>query len=357
MAWRGSVQLANRAAGYPSIVPLTPGPSPTRGEGERKFALPPSPLVGEGPGVRGQNGVRGEPPHDSANGTDPRQATLRDLEKAIITDLPDGLRPGVLAGEPVMVAEGFALLEEDGRRLGTWTTLLLGPDDPDLLSQPALAARARSSSCSGRCSSRGPCSSLSGLQLSMVSSMLTAIVTVVGVATVMHLIVDFRELRSAGPARSDAALHKPACCWPGRSSAPILTDVAGFGSLWWASVEPVRDFGTMMVVGSLLVIPAICLLVPALRPAFGRRDSPSPSPAGAKCQLGHWLMRSVDAIQARPKTVAVVTLAIFAPCRRSARCAWRSKPISPAISAAAARSSRPTNSSKRGSAARASGTS
>ena len=39
---------------------------------------------------------------------------------------------------------------------------------------------------------------VSGLRLSMVSSMLTAIVTVVGVATVMHVIVRFREAPRAG---------------------------------------------------------------------------------------------------------------------------------------------------------------
>ena len=38
----------------------------------------------------------------------------------------------------------------------------------------------------------------SRLQLSMVSSMLTAIVTVVGIATVMHVIVRFRDARQAG---------------------------------------------------------------------------------------------------------------------------------------------------------------
>src|SRR5262245_38921309 len=56
---------------------------------------------------------------------DPRAVTIAGLEK-VVTALPDGLEPGVLAGEPVMVHEGFSLLEEDGEKLGTWTTLLLG---------------------------------------------------------------------------------------------------------------------------------------------------------------------------------------------------------------------------------------
>ena len=36
------------------------------------------------------------------------------------------------------------------------------------------------------------------LQLSMVSSMLSAIITVVGVATVMHIVIQFREERGRG---------------------------------------------------------------------------------------------------------------------------------------------------------------
>src|SRR5947207_11391021 len=56
---------------------------------------------------------------------EPRAATIAELEK-IVRTLPDGLAPGVLAGEPVMVIEGFSLLEKDGRRLSTSTTMLLG---------------------------------------------------------------------------------------------------------------------------------------------------------------------------------------------------------------------------------------
>ena len=39
---------------------------------------------------------------------------------------------------------------------------------------------------------------MAGAQLSMVSSMLTAIVTVVGVATVVHIIVRYRAIRATG---------------------------------------------------------------------------------------------------------------------------------------------------------------
>ena len=285
---------------------------------------------------------------------DPRASTIAELE-SIIRNLPDGLAPGVLAGEPVMVAQGFALLEADGQRLGTWTMLLLGLTIlicfrslrwlivPIAVVQWTLVVTRA-------------LLVVSGLQLSMVSSMLTAIVTVVGVAT--RDAPDRPRPRAArqGLAPRDALL-KAAVLLAGPILGAVLTDVAGFGSLWWASVEPVRDFGTMMVVGSLLVLPAICLLVPALALAWRARHRAGPSPAGARGNSAGWLMRSVDADSARPRDRGRRHRSPSRSSPRSARCGWRSKPTSPATSAAAAGSSRRMNSSKRNSAARACGTS
>src|SRR5262245_17249165 len=232
----------------------------------------------------------------------PREDTIAGLEK-IVQDLPDGLEPGVLAGEPVMVAQGFALLEKDGNRLATWTVLLVGLTVLVLFRSlrwlivplavvqwTLIITRA--------------VLVLTGGQLSMVSSMLTAIVTVVGVAGVMHIIVEIRELRTRGLTQQEA-LRMTGVLLAGPILGAVLTDASGFGSLWWASVEPVRDFGTMMVTGSLLVLPAICLLVPALALAFAR-DRPA-QPGWGEVHLGHWLMRSVDAVHSRPKSVAVIT--------------------------------------------------
>jgi predicted RND superfamily exporter protein len=236
---------------------------------------------------------------------DPRAATIRDL-RSIITDLPDGLAPGVLAGEPVMVVEGFSLLEQDGNRLGRWSTLLLGLTilvcfrslrwliAPIAVVQwSVLLTRATLV--------------WSGLQLSMVSSMLTAIVTVVGVATVVHLIVRFRELRDGGLSPRDA-LHQSLVLLTGPIVGAIATDVAGFGSLWWASVGPVQDFGTMTVVGSLLVLPATALLIPAIA-LLGSRDAATAA-SSSPGRLAAGLAHSITMIRARSKTVAAVTLVV-----------------------------------------------
>ncbi|MCI0360448.1 MAG: MMPL family transporter [Planctomycetaceae bacterium] len=238
----------------------------------------------------------------AANGDDPRAAALAAL-RTIIEEQPGG----VLAGEPVMVAEGFKLLEADGRRLGTWSLWLLGLTIllcfrslrwlvvPLVVVQWTLVV------------TRAVLAT-SGLQLSMVSSMLTAIVTVVGVASVMHLIVHYRELRVHGLAPYEA-LFKSAVLLAGPIAGAILTDASGFGALWWASVEPIRDFGTMMVIGSLLVAPAICLVVPALSLA-GARDTGPAKPGWGEGRLGDFLMRSVDWIRHRPRTLAGLAIAV-----------------------------------------------
>lgn len=200
-------------------------------------------------------------PADVKNAADPQRQIVDDVRK-VLASLPDDLKPGMVAGEPVMVVDGFRLVEEDGVRLGIWSTLLLSitlavcfrswrwllaplavVQFAVLLTKALLAVL--------------------GLQLTLVSSMLTALVTVVGVATVTHLIVGFYEQRAEGQP-ADKALTNAASllAWP--ILGAIATDMVGFGSLWWSSVGPVFDFGTMMVVGSMLVIPATILIVPSL---------------------------------------------------------------------------------------------
>ena len=65
----------------------------------------------------------------------------------------------------------------------------------------------------------------------------------------------------------------------------------------------------MMVVGSLVVIPAICLIVPALATA-GFLDRFDTVAKPDETRLAAALGRSVAAIQSRPKTVAIVSLAL-----------------------------------------------
>lgn len=217
-----------------------------------------------------------------------RRNNTIDALQAIVKDLPAGLTGGVLAGEPVMVVEGFDMLEKDGRRLWLWSTIMLAVtvvvcffsfrwliaplavvNWALLLTQATLV--------------------WSQLELTMVSSMLSAIITVVGVASVVHLIVRCRELEAEGITKFTAfrtsilALAIPI-------AGAIATDVGGFGSLWSAKVGPVQDFGTMMFIGSLMVIPAITLLLPAIS-LLGVKESA----AGSQTSAVHtsWIDRTL----------------------------------------------------------------
>ena len=235
-----------------------------------------------------------------------RQYTI-DRLREVVTSLPPGLSPGMLAGAPVMMADGFRHLERDGRRLSIWSTLLLSLTivvcfrslrwllvPAAVVQLTLLATRAVLVS--------------TGFRLSMVSSMLTAVVTVIGVATVVHVIVRFQEGRLRGLPPEAALLRA------GRLLAiPILwacaTDAVGFASLIVSRVGPVRDFGIMMSVGSLLVPLSVALVVPAL--ALMGRDRSASNPVETEgrlvLQLGH-LNRWV---QARPARTGWLTLALL----------------------------------------------
>ena len=164
---------------------------------------------------------------------------------------------GMIAGEPVMVIEGFRYLDRDGERLGWATTTLVAIAIifcfrsvrwviiPLVVVQLALLLTEASIVWLN-------------LRLSMVSSMLTAIVTVVGIATVVHIIVRFRLLRASGLNQRDALIEA------GRVLlVPVFwssaTDAFGFLSLMVASVGPVRDFG---------------LLTQSLNPSEAKKRSP-----------------------------------------------------------------------------------
>ena len=97
----------------------------------------------------------------------------------------------------------------------------------------------------------------------MVSTMLSAMVTVVAIATIVHVIVEYRRQRDLGlePA---AALQRAIALlfWP--VIGAIATDVIGFGSLTFSRVGPVHDFGIMTAVGAVMVLVSAALVVPFL---------------------------------------------------------------------------------------------
>jgi len=200
----------------------------------------------------------------------PLPATSRadaiDRVRAIMADLP----AGTVAGEPVMLRDGFAMLKRDGNLLGTASAILAGAVLLVSFRSLRWLVVPLAVVLLALWSTRGVLAVI-GLKLTMVSTMLSAMVTVVAIATVVHVIVEFRRLREEGLAPA-AALERTLAIlfWPVIGS--IATDVIGFGSLIASRVGPVHDFGIMTSVGAIMVLVALALVVPFLA-LCGRFDA------------------------------------------------------------------------------------
>lgn len=171
-------------------------------------------------------------------------------------------QPVLLAGQSVMVEEGFEAIESDGRRLGffsaislagllwigfrslRWALIVIAVVQWSLVVTRAILV-------------------VLDWELTMVSSMLASIVTVIGVATTMHWMLGYQRLCSQG---TDPEMALQDSMWQLRR--PIvwacITDAIGFLSLTFAKVGPVQDYGWMMALASMVVLAAIFLIVPGL---------------------------------------------------------------------------------------------
>ena len=198
---------------------------------------------------------------ESRPGPSDHEATLQRIDD-FMKQIPSPAARGMVTGEPVLVAEGFKMVQRDGIRLGItcsvivslvlllcfrslrWTFIPMAVVHWSLIATQASLVWL-------------------SMDLTMISSTLTSIVTVIGVATSIHLLLRFQEERRRGVERRQAlestlrVLLKPiffAC----------VTDAVGFCALLFANVGPVRDFGLMMAMGSMAVFFAIILVVPGL---------------------------------------------------------------------------------------------
>ncbi len=229
--------------------------------------------------------------------------------REIMSDLQEPASDGFVTGEPVMVTDGFVMVEQDGWRLGVistallaavlffvfrslrWTLIPLCVVHWSIIVTQALLA-------------------IANLELTMVSSMLTAIITVVGVATTMHILLGYQQLRTAG-VESEAAMQQTMTALRAPVAWACITDAVGFLSLSIAEVGPVRDFGIMMAVGSLIVLLAILLLVPGLALLGSKDRDPKVPPFDFMLRV---LLRKIlfEVTERRKQFIAaLVVLAIF----------------------------------------------
>jgi predicted RND superfamily exporter protein len=215
---------------------------------------------------------------------------------------------GLIVGEPVMVVDGFRYLEDDGFLLGVVSTGLLlvvmwlcfrsvrWLVVPLVVVQLALLATQATLVAAG-------------VRLSMVSSMMTAIITIVGISTIVHVIVRFRDARQQGLLPADA-LAQAAAILAAPVTWSILTDMAGFSSLMISRVGPVQDFGLMMALGAAWVLVCLVLVVPSL--ALVGRSNETATPKTGPSQLERGLGWLAVLVEKYPRPLAWGTVIVVA---------------------------------------------
>jgi predicted RND superfamily exporter protein len=165
-----------------------------------------------------------------------------------------------LVGEPILVDEAFALVRRDGARLAVVTisllslVVLLALFDLRLVLLLALVI-------GWSVIVTKAVMYASGIALSLIASILTAIVTVVAVTAVLHLGVRYHTRRGRGFSQLESTGEVMQ-----RMAAPIFwtcaTDAAGFAALWFSDILPVRQFGLMVAMAALNVFVAVLLFTP-----------------------------------------------------------------------------------------------
>ena len=224
-----------------------------------------------------------------------------------------------IAGEPVQVYDMFQLVEEDSRllflvSLGILSTVLL------LMFRGIRWLLAPVGLVLGAVVITRAILHLVGAQLSMVSSMLNSLVTVIGIATFMHVIVHYRDLRNAAEAGAESGTldseqrRSVARQTLQEMAAPVfwtcLTTAVGFGALLVSRITPVRSFSLMMSLATGVVLLGCCVVLPATLGSGSRLRPPASVP------LEHWLDQALrlncQTVERRPMITGIVCFLLFA---------------------------------------------
>lgn len=238
-----------------------------------------------------------------------RSETIRQIREVAEAFTAQHGFPTFVVGEPIQVEETFRYVEEDGRILFLFSLGLLSVVLIVLFRSvrwvmlPLLIVVITITWTEALLV-------LSGLKLSMVSSMLNSLVTIIGVATVTHLAVQYRELRRNHDREPTIRLTLtrllPAIFWT------CGTTAVGFAALLTSHVTPVKSFGLMMSIATVLVLFAVTGIVPG-GTLIGRWEA-TPQAAPAEKQLIGALTQITRGVKRYPfwLAIAFVGIVLFA---------------------------------------------
>jgi predicted RND superfamily exporter protein len=183
---------------------------------------------------------------------------------------------GLLVGHVAMVDEGFREIERDGNRLGIYSTvslsLLMLVGFRSIRWALIVVVVVQWSLILTRA-----VLVLLNWELTMVSSMLSSIVMVVGVATALHWMFGYQKEYASNAHVSDPSLRARIALEASMTRLwqpivwAVVTDAIGFASLALSRVGPVQDYGSMMAIAWGIVLLGLVALVPtrAVRPLGG----------------------------------------------------------------------------------------
>jgi predicted RND superfamily exporter protein len=137
------------------------------------------------------------------------------------------------------------------------------------------------------------------IRQSLIASMTESLVTVIGVAAVVHVAVFFMEDAAAKdgvlPDPRDA-LRRTLSRITGSFSWTCVITAMGFAALFVARIRPVREYAAVMTAAALFVGIASILFIPGAALMGRRWISATPRPSGADAPLGAglgWVVRFV----------------------------------------------------------------
>jgi len=231
-----------------------------------------------------------------------RTATLRRIRELAAAHDP----PAYVIGEAVQLNDMFRYVEEDSATLGWWTSALLILVILSIFRSlrwvvlPLLIVHVTIIWTRAVLV-------LTGLRLSMVSSMLNSLVTIIVIALVTHVTVTYRSLRTdhdrVAAFRETLIKLGPPIFWA------CATTAIGFLVLLTSSIVPVRSFAIMMGIGTMIPLLAGAMLLP-LGILAGRRDV-DPGSARTEAQVVRGLVAVTHGVERYPRLVLIASALVF----------------------------------------------
>ena len=222
---------------------------------------------------------------------EPESSVSRATTLARIRETSQRFNPNsAVAGEPVQIFDMFRLVDEDAHTLFLISLVILGCVLL-ILFQGIRWTLGSVGLVLGTVVCTRAILVVSGLELSMVASMLNSLVTVIGIATCMHVIVHYRDLRrlqSVGDSRPSDR-QSAATRTLRDMAAPVfwtcVTTAVGFGALLVSQITPVRSFAIMISLATAVILVGCVMILPAMMASGRNLRPPGTAP------LEHWLDR------------------------------------------------------------------